>query len=272
METAATSAIRNATVQEDARVMGREQNSVATLAERSALDSTEGTRWETAILLLIWLNVASIILESVSAIRMRFGAPLAAFERVSVYIFTAEYLFRVWKGGLKFIKSPLAVVDLIAIAPFYLPIASVDLRILRVARTLRVARLARVAKLSRYSAGLQTVGRVLARRQGELVAAGGIMLIVLIIAASLMYYVEGAVQPDSFSSIPATMWWAVVTLTTVGYGEVYPLTHAGRILGSVIAVLGITMFAIPAGILGAGFVDEFRQRDIVVDRCPHCGR
>lgn len=229
--------------------------------------------WETAIFALIWLNVLAMVLESVAALRLQFGPAFATFERLSIYVFTVEFVVRLWRGRLKFVTSPYAMIDLLAIAPYYLTPISVDLRVLRLARTLRFARLARVAKLGRYSRGLQTLGRVLASRRGELAAAGTLMAMTLLIAASLMYYVEAAAQPESFSSIPAAMWWAVTTLTSVGYGDIYPITITGRIVGSIISILGVAMFAIPAGIVGAGFVDEFQQRKSSREgRCPHCGR
>jgi voltage-gated potassium channel len=138
-------------------------------------------------------------------------------------------------------------------------------------RMLRIMRIMRLAKLGRYSDSLQTLGRVVAGKKEQLISTVFILVILLIIASCLMYYAENETQPDHFSSIPAAMWWAVTTLTTVGYGDVFPLTTVGKLLGSVIAVLGIGMFALPTGILGAGFVEEMERRR-QSRNCPHCGK
>ena len=133
-------------------------------------------------------------------------------------------------------------------------------------------RIFRVAKIGRYSQSLKLMHRVLSQKKEQLISSVFVLLMLLIIASSMMYFVENRVQPEKFSSIPKTMWWAVATLTTVGYGDVYPITNVGKLIASVIAILGIGMFALPTGILGAGFVEEIdRQRRKGV-KCPHCGK
>ena len=232
------------------------------------------------IISLIVLNVLAFVLQSVQSIDRLCPRFFYAFEVISVLIFTVEYVLRVWsctlspkyahalKGRLRFMVTPLAVVDLLAVLPFYLPFLGLDLRFIRV---IRLFRLFRVAKLGRYSQALQAFGRVLSAKRGELVVTLFILVLLLLFASSLVYYAERDTQPHVFSSIPAAMWWAVCTLTTVGYGDVYPLTALGKIAASVVAVLGIGLFALPAGILGSGFVEEIqnRKRKRV---CPHCGR
>jgi voltage-gated potassium channel len=168
--------------------------------------------------------------------------------------------------------SALGLIDLLVILPFYLPAVALDLRVLRVARTFRVTRLIRVGKLGRYSTALQTLGRVVVVKRAELLATGALLVVLLLIAATVMYYAENTAQPAEFSSIPAAMWWAVATLTTVGYGDVAPVTATGRLIGSVVANLGIGMFALPTGILGAAFMEEYQQSGGAKSRCPHCGR
>jgi voltage-gated potassium channel len=164
--------------------------------------------------------------------------------------------------------TPLAVVDLFAILPFYLPFTGIDLRFLRIMRMMRIFR---VAKLGRYSQSLQMLQRVIMIKKEQLICSLFILLLLVIVAASMLYYAENGVQPEVFSSIPASMWWAIATLTTVGYGDVYPVTGLGKLMASIIAVLGIGMFALPTGILGAGFVEEMSQRQ-KPSRCPHCGK
>jgi voltage-gated potassium channel len=131
-------------------------------------------------------------------------------------------------------------------------------------------RIVRVAKLGRYSESLQTLGRVFAAKKEQLVSTLFILLMLLVVSSCLMYYVEQAAQPDRFSSIPAAMWWSVTTLTTVGYGDVCPVTITGKLVASVIAILGIGMFALPTAILGSGFLEEIAPKKPA--KCPHCGK
>jgi voltage-gated potassium channel len=241
---------------------------------------TASRAFDVFIVILILLNVAAMIAESVERVRNAMATSFVLFEYFSVAVFSLEYVLRVWScvedplyrhplvGRLRFALTPLALVDLLAVLPFYLPFVHLDLRMLRM---LRIMRISRLAKLGRYSESLQTLGRVVATKKEQLISTVFILLILLVIASCLMFYAEHEVQPDKFSSIPAAMWWAATTLTTVGYGDVCPVTFAGKLMGSVIAVLGIGMFALPTGILGAGFVEEM-QRPRLSKSCPHCGK
>lgn len=233
------------------------------------------------ILIMIALNVACVILESMRSLREAWGVWFDRFEVFSVIVFTVEYLLRLAAcvenpmysrpilGRVKAAFSGLMLIDLLAILPFYLPFMSVDLRSIR---SLRMFRVFRIAKVTRYSKAMQTLGRVFWSRRSELAVAGYAVVVVLILSSSLMYYVENETQPEAFSSIPRAMWWTVATITTVGYGDVYPLTPMGKLLGSIIAFMGIGMFAVPTGILGAGFLDEIRPRKRTREKCPHCGK
>lgn len=192
----------------------------------------------------------------------RFASAFHAFEIVSVAVFTVEYFGRLWTapldpdyrdgavgGRLRYAARPLLVIDLLAIVPFYLTALGVALDL----RFLRALRLIRVFRLTRYSKGAEAFMRVLKERQDKLVIAMSANFVVLLVASSIMYYIEHPAQPDVFSSIPATLWWGVVTLTTVGYGDVVPVTALGQLVGAVVAVLGIGMFAIPAALIATGF-------------------
>src|SRR5688572_7999302 len=159
----------------------------------------------------------------------------------------------------------MAIVDLLAVAPFYLAFIHLDLRVLR------ALRLFRVLKLTRYSRSLQMLASVLRAKRGELAVTLFAIVLALLMASSLIYYVERDHQPDKFESIPAAMWWGVATLSTVGYGDVYPITALGKLIGALVALLGIGLFALPAGILGSGFIEEI-QRSRTKAICPHCGR
>lgn len=237
-------------------------------------------RFDILLLSLIMLNLLAVVLESIESLQATYSGYFQAFEVFSVGIFTIEFLMRLWasvedarykspvKGRIQFIVSPLGLIDLLAILPFYLTFIYADLRVLRV---LRVFRLLRVAKVARYSRTLRIFANVLLRSRVELLLTILVMGVLLLISSCLMYFVEHDAQPSTFSSIPATMWWSIATLTTVGYGDIYPITGLGKILGSVIAIFGIGMFALPTGVLGAAFLEEIRaEKEPKV--CPHCGK
>lgn len=172
-------------------------------------------------------------------------------------------------GRLKFMLTPLALVDLFAILPFYLPILiPLDLRFLRVLRLIRIFRL---FKLGRYSDALKLMGRVIKAKKAELFITLFIVFILLILSSSILYYVENETQPEVFSSIPSAMWWGISALTSVGYGDAYPMTPLGKFLGAIISLLGIGLIAMPTGILGAGFVEEIRKKRMAQKTCPNCG-
>lgn len=232
------------------------------------------------LLALIVLNVLAVIFETVQAIEARYHLAFETFEIFSVSVFTIEYLLRVWSctvepkyrhplwGRLRFVGSFMALVDLISILPSLIPGGTLDLRFMR---SLRLARLARTLKIARYSQSLQAISRVLQSKREELVVTLISGAVLLTCASSLMFYAEHEAQPQQFSSIPASMWWGVATLTTVGYGDIFPITPLGKTLGAFIAILGVGLFALPAGILAGGFAEELHaRREKRV--CPHCGR
>jgi voltage-gated potassium channel len=164
------------------------------------------------------------------------------------------------------------LIDLLAIAPAFLPLFfAMDLRIVRV---LRLFRLFRLLKMGRYVESLNTLDDVVRSKKEELLVTTIMIATLLLFSGSLMYLVENEAQPDKFPDIPSALWWGIATLTTVGYGDVFPITPAGKVLGGVIAFLGIGMFALPTGILASGFAEEIQKnrKKIVVVVCPHCGK
>ena len=231
---------------------------------------------------LIILNVVAIILESVGSIRDAHGTFFYRFELFSVFVFTIEYVLRIWTanldpeykkpviGNLRYALTPLAVIDLLAILPFYLSFIGADLRLLRILRVFRVFRL---FKIVRYVSALALINSVVKEKREELAISLVFTVFLLLIASSLMYYVEYDSQPENFSSIPETMWWGIATLTTVGYGDIYPVTPLGKILGGIISIIGIGLFALPTGILASGFSDELEKNKKNTDEfCPTCGQ
>jgi voltage-gated potassium channel len=231
---------------------------------------------------LIVVNVTAVVLETVPRFQQRFGLAFDVLEAVSVGIFTLEYLLRVWTctedaryrgavgGRVWFVLSPLALIDFAAIVPAYLP-GEVFLD-LRYARIVRLIRMLRVLKMSRYSTTVRTFVRVADAKRGDLGLIAVFLLVLLVLASSSMYFVEHRAQPTVYSSIPAAMWWSIETLTTVGYGDMVPATPAGKFLGSLIALLGIGFFALPAGVLAAAFAEELTKTRSVKGACPHCGQ
>jgi len=234
-------------------------------------------------MILIVANVVMVALETVKDIQIHITSFFRWFEVVSVGVFTIEYFLRIWvctagetykgalKGRIKYFFSPFALVDLVAILPFYVPaFVAIDLRFIR---ALRLLRLLRIFKLGRYSRAARILWNVLMEKKEELAVTFSVVFILLVVASGVVYFAERKTQPQVFSSIPAAMWWAVVTLTTVGYGDVYPITTLGRIFASVIALLGVGFFALPAGILASGLLEQSRrQRESQTIRCPHCGK
>lgn len=231
---------------------------------------------------LIFLNVLAVILETEEALFLRYKSFFHWFEVVSVAIFSLEYLLRLWSctenkkykqpflGRIKYAFTPMALIDLLAILPFYLPMfIPIDLRFLR---ALRLFRIFRLLKVSRYVKSLHTIKNVFIEKKEQLLITIFSVLILLVFSSSLMYFVEREAQPEKFSSIPAAMWWGMATLTTIGYGDMYPITTLGKFLGGFIAFLGIGLFALPAGILASGFAGEIQKKNHKEKKCPHCGQ
>ena len=224
------------------------------------------------LIALIIVNVAAMMLETIPGIPAVWQHELHIIEIVSVLIFTVEYLLRLyssasapnrpsraqttpWQKRWAYIKSPMALVDLMAILPFYLSVfVAFDLRILRVFRVLRIL------KIGRYSRSMQTLVTVLRNESHSLIAAISVLLLFTVIAATCIYYIEHTAQPDVFSSIPASLWWALVTLTTVGYGDAVPVTALGKGFGGLITILGICFYALPAGILSSSYTTQMQLK------------
>ncbi|MDX1597007.1 MAG: ion transporter [Nitrosopumilaceae archaeon] len=234
------------------------------------------------IITLISVNVLFVLIETEESVLDEYGYLFTPFEVFSVIIFTIEYAGRIvvcklnpkYQGvkfaRLRYVVTPMMLVDLAAILPFFLPFVVADVRFIRIIRLLRLFRL---FKLARYSEPMRTLGEVFKAKAGDLGVAFFILFIVLIFASSLMYHAEHVAQPEVFSSIPASMWWGIVTLTTIGYGDTYPVTVLGKIIAAGVAVLGIAVYAIPTGIMASAFTEELRKNRVKKKKkCPHCGK
>ncbi len=232
-----------------------------------AANTPLGRVLNTLLMVLILLNVTAVIFESVAAVQARYSTWFRVFEAFSIVVFTGEYIGRLWvcvedpryaspfRGRLRYARTPMALVDLIAIAPFFLG-ALIDLD----TRIVRAVRLFRVFKLARHSTSMDLLLTVVRNEAATVASSLFIMVIIIILAATGMYLIEKDAQPDAFQSIPQSIWWAAVTLTTVGYGDVVPVTVVGKVFGLVVTVAGVGMVALPAGILASGFSQELTKR------------
>jgi voltage-gated potassium channel len=230
-------------------------------------------------IVLITANIAAILLETIPGYSQQYASIFDYFETASVIIFTLEYVLRLWTclerdeykkkrtGRLKYSFSWSATVDLLSILPFYLNFLPIDLRILRI---FRLFRLLRMLKIARYLTALNLIFAVIKDRREQLLVVIMFIFFLLVIISTVMFYVEGPVQPEKFSSIPATMWWGIATLTTVGYGDMVPISTLGKFLAGIISIIGVGMYALPAGILSAGISEHLRDRK-TKKQCPHCG-
>jgi len=238
------------------------------LLESGSKNSHLGMFVDVFLILLIVINVAAVILETEPYFQSRYVEFFQALEIFSVSVFTIEYGLRLWScveaPGLEhqnqahprisYVFTPMAIIDFIAIAPFYLAfIFNIDLRFLRVLRLLRIF------KLTRYSGAMTTLLKVIHDQISTLAAALFIMIVIMIVAASGIFLVEHDDQPEVFGTIPRSMWWAIVTLTTVGYGDVVPLSFAGKIFATVIMIAGVGLVALPTGILASSFSETVKR-------------
>ena len=240
--------------------------------EMGAFGNRAGAVCDAFLVLLIVANVVAVAAETVDSLALRYQTHFVIFEIASVAVFTAEYLLRLWvsverqpaayrrpvRDRLAYMATPLAIIDLLAILPFYLAaFTGLDLRFLR------IFRLVRLLKLVRYSPAMASLARVVYEERRALLAALLIMSGLLFLAASAIYFVEGDDQPDKYGNIPLSLWWALVTFTTVGYGDVVPMTVEGRLVGAVVMIFGLAFYAIPIGIIASAFSSEIHRQQFV---------
>ena len=220
------------------------------------------------ILVFILLSVSSVFITTFE-LPKKMQVILLWIELISVFVFTCEYLLRIWTADLlypgsgffgsriKYIFSPMAMIDLLAILPFYLPMF-LPMNLIGI-RAVRLVRLLRIFKMNRYFEALNSIGDVFKRKSREIISSLFFVLILLVVASLLIYYAEHDAQPKQFQNAFSGLWWAVATLTTVGYGDIYPVTVMGRIIGAFIAILGIAAVAIPTGIISSGLIESMSR-------------
>jgi voltage-gated potassium channel len=225
------------------------------------------------LFVLILLNVATSVLSTVGEMDLAYGGIFDAIESVSLFVFGVEYLLRIWaapeesfrsgetgwRARLRWIASAEGLIDLLAVAPFILgQMTDVDLRVIVLVRLLRFF------KFARYSPGFHSLVEAVRAERHALMACILILASVILISAGFLYVLEHKAQPDKFGSIPDSMWWAVATVTTVGYGDVVPVTTWGRIIGAITMVVGLLMLALPAGIVATAFAGIIARQNFVV--------
>ncbi len=222
--------------------------------------------------LLVLFNIAAVIAESVPTLYQQYGSWFHQFEVFSVVVFTAEYALRLWTVAERAELSPGAerkryalsfygLVDFLAILPFYLQLLfpGADLRVLR------VLRLIRVLKLSHYSSAIEDLFEAVRAEKRSFIATLYILLIVILLSSSLMYFAEHDAQPEKFATIPHSIYWAVITLTTVGYGDVSPVTPVGQVLSLFTAFMGVCTVAMLTGIVASSFANQMARRRVIYE-------
>ena len=258
-----------------------------------------GTIFDSIIIVFILVNTVFIVLDTFHFVG-RYQAFSSIIESIATFVFTIEYILRIWTAPLnrpkekptvariKYIFSPMAAIDLLSILPSFLPFfLSSGLKVIR---GLRIIRLMRIFKANRYNDAFTIIGRVFRKKARQLLSSTFVVFLLMLIASMMMYDIENAAQPDKFDNAFSAFWWAMATVTTVGYGDLYPITTIGKIIGGLIAFLGIGLVAVPTGIISAGFIEENQalEREHAVafcepktDRtansmeksyCPYCGQ
>jgi len=253
-------------------------------------DNPQGRAVASVLILLIFLNVIAAVLETDNGIYQQYGQMLDMFAFFSVVVFLVEYILRVWcctedpqyhaplTGRLHYIATPLALIDIAVILPFLLlpflllPFLAAFPRLFWM---VRFSRIFWILKIGHYSQSLKTFAQVLKAKKGEIFIAFFAMLVLLVLASALEFLAENQAQPTKFSSVIATLWWGVETLATIGYGDMVPVTPQGKFIAGFVALLGIGLFALPAGILASGFVEALHKDENEKQKsntCPHCGK
>ncbi len=259
----------------------RTQKRVWTVLEYTLSDTGWRKAFPLFLTFLILVNVVAAVIETDPVYSLLYGRFFDLLAVFAILIFVIEYVLRLWSsvadpryhiflgGRFRYAFTALALIDFFSIAPFLLFIFISDPGLVAY---MRFARIFWILKLGHYTPALITMGRVLQSKKQEIFMTFFILFVLLVLFSGAMFFLEHKAQPEKFSSILASMWWGVQTLSTVGYGDIIPVTPLGRLLGSIVAMTGIALFALPAGIFASGFVEELRKKGRIEDTCPHCGK
>lgn len=226
---------------------------------------------ELFLVVLVVLNVTAITLGTVKSIYSAIGGWLYGFEGFCVTVFVVEYFMRLYRAPLqpeysgkngrwRYIVSGYALIDFFAIAPYFLAFFMGGDSSASLLRIMRILTLFRLAKLLRYQKALHLIGHVLKSKAPELAVCGLLICLFIFVSAALLFAVENDAQPEVFSSIPASLWWAVVSVTTIGYGDIVPMTTLGKVISGFLAFIGIALIAIPTSIIAGGFIEATTSR------------
>lgn len=234
-------------------------------------DTPAGRAFDIFLLLLIVLSVIAVVLESVASISARYGTMLRAFEWIVTVLFTIEYVLRLYCVGrpLRYARSFFGIVDLLSILPTYLSVVIPGAQSFMVIRALRLLRVFRVLKLAHFVGEASELASALRASARKIIVFLGAVLTLVVIVGSLMYVIEG--EAHGFTNIPVSIYWAIVTMTTVGYGDIAPQTPLGKILASVIMIMGYGIIAVPTGIVSVELAGVARGKKVSTQACPGCG-
>jgi voltage-gated potassium channel len=233
-------------------------------------DTREGRLFNVVLLVCIIISIITIILESVQPIRERFGTALKVLEWLITLLFTMEYVARIWsvKDKRKYIFSFMGIIDLLSVLPTYIALVFTGAQSFMVVRSLRLLRIFRIFKLSRYVGEGQYLMRALKASQHKIIVFLLTVMTSVIIAGTIMYMIEG--PEHGFKDIPTSIYWAIVTMTTVGYGDIAPQTSLGQAIASLIMILGYGIIAVPTGIVSSEMISMKKDERITTQVCPHC--
>ena len=233
-------------------------------------DTRAGRAFDTVVIVAILLSVAAVIADSIEAVRTRNGPLLDAVEWIFTILFTLEYTARLLcvERPLRYATSFFGIVDLAAVLPTYLAIVFPEAQVLIDVRVLRLVRVFRIFKLTRYLAEVRLLGAAMANSMRKILVFLSVVVMIVLVVGTLMYVIEG--PPNGFTSIPKSIYWALSTITTVGYGDIVPKTELGRALASFVMLIGWGILAVPTGIVTAEMTVQSLGRH-TVDRCGDCG-
>lgn len=252
------------------------QANVLRILEPARLGDRTSKIWDLSLFGLVVLNLIAVALESVPTLQLNYGSWFYSFEIFSVIVFTVEYVARVWsapakrdhengetglKARIRYIFSFYGLIDLVAILPFYIQafFPGLDLRVLRALRLLRIL------KLNHYNSALDDLFGAIVEEKKSFLTTLYIFSVAFVLSSSLIYYAEHKVQPEDFRSIPDAMYWSIITLTTVGYGDVSPITVFGKSIAAITAIFGVVVVALLTGIVANSFNAQMDRRKVIFE-------